>query len=181
MQINRIQSFQPKFQAQFSKDEETKKILKSYNNQYHLYETFWTISELNNIDSNDSISLKRLPKKNENGEVIHRVKNERTGAFVDVTSDARHNLVSVMGGLLCNPTTPEYKKLFGKSGLKKYGRLGADLDELSGANKINKEIAKLYLKNSDLETEIYRNTRKIRQLDAQELKVRLDYVQNLID
>lgn len=181
MQITRTQSFQPKFKAQFSKDEETKKILTAHNNQYQVYDTYWAISALNNIDSNDSISLKYISSKNKNLKDVFRVKNERTGAFVDIFSDFKNNLFNNIGFVIHNTTSPQYKKLFGKSKLIKHSKCDEDLDELSGANKIHKEIAQLYLKNCDLETEIYRNTRKIRELDKQEQKARLDYVQNLID
>lgn len=181
MQITGIQPFQPNFKAQFSKDKETKRILTLHNNIYQVHDTYWAISALNNIATNDSISLKRVSKKNKNQQEVYRIKNERTEAFIDVASDFRHNLLNTIGCIAQNPTTPEYKKLFGKSALVRYGESDENLDELSGANKIDREITKLYLKNSDLETEIYRNTREIRKLDKQKLEARHDYVQNLID
>lgn len=181
MQITRVQPFQPKFQAQYSKDEETKKILKSYNNPYHVDDVYWSISDLNNIDSEDSISLKQISKKNKNREVVHRVKNERTGAFIDVSSDTRNNLLYNIGWFFRNPTTPEYKKLFGKSELIKYGIRDENLDKLSGADKIDEEIRNLYLKNYELEGEIDQNNRKMQNLRMKEQKIRQDYVQNLIE
>lgn len=189
MQINRVQSFQPRFQAQFSKDENTKQVLKRHLKD--IQSIYNTMSVLDKINSKDSISLQDTDTYIKDGyNFKQRVKNESTGGQIEVVSDVEIPLFAYLERIFMNPDSQEYKKLFGNSKLSEsitqdpvaYCKNSRTmLDKLSGAEEIEEKIETLYNEDQELIKQLKQNENVRSNLSKQQDKLRKDYVQALID
>lgn len=197
MKINYLTNFSPAFKAQFANDPETQMILKRNTRKHSegLPAVYTSLKLLNEIETNDSISLKEDYEANEKEVGFEKshfiVKNENTGSKISIVADYYKSMIQQLNAIIFDHTTAQHNQLFENSKpIKSYGKFYSIQDynryqlerftKESGDDLIKDKIVKLSQENNELKQKIELNDKKIDKLFDKQLETRSRYVRSLL-